>query len=260
MLRLPHVLIINPNTSEAVSANIAALAEDEAVGRAAVSVVTARFGAAYIGSRASVAIAAHAVIDSYSAWVAAKGIPDAVVVGCFGDPGLGALREIAPVPVVGFAEAALLEACRRPGRFLVATNGAAWVDMLEELVHLLRIEDHLAAVIELDAEHSDDRALGAKIGRAIRSTGASQLMLGGSGLIPRAVRISADLQVPLIDPHRLAIRQAVELAMATGEAGHTSTPQPSTTYRGLSVHLDTVLSGRPSGSAAIGSSGRNADR
>ncbi|TXN10683.1 Asp/Glu racemase, partial [Methylobacterium sp. WL122] len=97
-----RILVINPNTTEAVTERVV-----EHVRRIAPSATivpaTGRFGARYIASRASAAIAAHAALDAYAAFGAEC---DAVYLACFGDPGLLALREIAPVPVVGMAEAA----------------------------------------------------------------------------------------------------------------------------------------------------------
>ncbi len=246
MKQRPLILIINPNTSEAVTANIAALAEREAAGRAETVAITARFGAGYIGSRATVAIAGHAVIDAYCSWTSHHGLPEAVVVGCFGDPGLEALREIAPVPVVGFAEAAMLDASRQPGNFLVATSGAAWVRMLEELAHTLRIDGRVAAIVELDADNQDDAALGNILGREAERTSASRLILGGSGLIPRIASIRANLRVPLIDPHGFAVRKAIDLAMVAYGTSNSLRPQPRTTFRGISADLNAVLrGGRP---------------
>ena len=92
----------------------------------------ASFGAAYIGSRAGAAIAGHAVLDAYARHAESAGPPDAVVIACFGDPGLEALAEISGRPVVGFAEAGFRAAAALGGRFLVATNGAAWAEMLDD--------------------------------------------------------------------------------------------------------------------------------
>ena len=84
---------------------------------------TGRFGARYIASRAASAVAAHAALDAYAEHGAGA---DAVLIGCFGDPGLDALREVAPVPVLGLADAAGAEAMRIAPRFGVVTGGAAW--------------------------------------------------------------------------------------------------------------------------------------
>lgn len=58
-----------------------------------------------------------------------------MVLACFGDPGLAALKEVSPVPVVGMADASILQACAGIGnRFSIVTGGRRWQSMLEEFV------------------------------------------------------------------------------------------------------------------------------
>lgn len=121
-----HLLVINPNTSASISALLQSTVQAEAGARVRVRTVTARFGAPYIADEASYAVAAHAVLDAWAADLASGAPPaDAVLIGCFGDPGLLALREASPVPVTGLAEAAF-HAAARHGRYAVVTGGARW--------------------------------------------------------------------------------------------------------------------------------------
>ena len=136
------ILAINPNTTGAVSALV------ERHLHAAVPAIdwrmaTGRFGARYITSEASYAIAAHAAID---AWAEHEAGCDAVLLACFGDPGLYALRELSPVPVVGLAEAAMQAAAAEAPRFSIVTGGARWVPMLERLALTLGFAPKLAGV------------------------------------------------------------------------------------------------------------------
>jgi len=50
-----------------------------------------------------VAIAAHGVLDAFASATADGTRFDAVVVACFGDPGIDALKELTSVPVLSFA-------------------------------------------------------------------------------------------------------------------------------------------------------------
>ena len=93
--------------------------------------VSGAFGPRYIASRVGYAIAGHAAVDAFAN---DKGRKDAVVLACFGDPGLAALKEISPVPVVGMADASVLQACALGGRFSIVTGGERWQSMLEEFV------------------------------------------------------------------------------------------------------------------------------
>ena len=108
---LRRLLVINPNTSQNVSALVQAHAQTAAGPGVRVRTVTARFGAPYIACEASYAVAAHATLDAWAAALASDTTaPDAVLIGCFGDPGLLALRQTSAVPVTGLAEAAFAQA------------------------------------------------------------------------------------------------------------------------------------------------------
>ena len=128
-----HVLIINPNMRMELTA---ALVEQLTPFVAALGLdvigTTATFGNDYIASEASYVMAAHAVLDAWHLHVLQHGQPKAVLVACFGDPGVWALREMSSVPVIGLAEAAMKEA-RSIGPFGIVTGGAAWGPMLERL-------------------------------------------------------------------------------------------------------------------------------
>ena len=107
---MKQLLVINPNTSERVSALLQTHVQTAAGLHVQVRTVTARFGAPYIADEASYAVAAHAALDAWAAALAGPDpAPDAVLIGCFGDPGLMALRESSPAPVTGLAEAAFIE-------------------------------------------------------------------------------------------------------------------------------------------------------
>lgn len=67
-----------------------------------------------------------------------------MLLACFGDPGLDALREVAPIPVVGLADAAGEAAIRLGRRFGVVTGGAAWAPMLTEFYAARGLADRLA--------------------------------------------------------------------------------------------------------------------
>lgn len=122
---MKRILVINPNTSAHVTDMVLAscrLAHPELQWDGA----TGRLGAAYISSESAYAIAAHAALDAYATHFAGH---DAVLIACFGDPGLLAMREVAMAPVVGLAQASF-EAAARRGPFAVVTGGKAWGPML----------------------------------------------------------------------------------------------------------------------------------
>jgi Asp/Glu/hydantoin racemase len=136
---MPHVLLINPNTREALTAQLLDQLRAQGLGdKLPLHGITADFGADYIASESSYVVAAHAVLDAWQRHLWMHGRPAAVLVACFGDPGVWALRESAGVPVMGLAEAAMREADVM-GPFAIVTGGTAWGPMLERLARGLQL-------------------------------------------------------------------------------------------------------------------------
>lgn len=202
-----QLLVINPNTSPGVSALLQAHVQLAAGLHVSVRTVTARFGSSYIADEASYAVAAHATLDAWAQDLAtAPTPPDAVLIGCFGDPGLMALRESSPVPVTGLAEAAFIEAARH-GRYAIVTGGARWGPMLQRLAQALGQAQQLAGIhtvaptgAQLAADPVAARALLAQACRdTARQLGAQAVILGGAGLAGMAGAVQAEVPIPVID-------------------------------------------------------------
>lgn len=245
-----RLLLINPNTTAAMTDKVLAVARG-AVGRdTELIAVTGRFGAAYVASRAAYAIAAHAALD---AWAGAPGPFDAVVLACFGDPGLEALRELSTVPVVGMAEASIHAACQLGGRFGIVTGGERWAPMLREFVAGRGLSDRLSGVHTVaptgaDIARDPEGSLTVLASACALATdsGADVVILGGAGLAGLAARLTPRVSVPLIDGVVAAVTQAEALArlgVATARAGGFAAPAPVDSV-GLSPELAARLSAR----------------
>ncbi|WEK51603.1 MAG: aspartate/glutamate racemase family protein [Candidatus Kaistia colombiensis] len=236
----PHILVINPNTSPEVSASVQRLAADEAGDDATIEVVTAPFGARYISSRASFSIAGHAVLDAYANALATSRQPDATIVGCFGDPGIEGLREIAKAPVLGFAESGMLAAAAQPGNFVIATVGAAWRPIIEDLARRHGLAERLAGMAFIDRWTSDPATAAIEIEKSARALGAAQIIIGGTGLIPLMSRMPRNIALPVIDPHRHAVREAIRQARAHNPVAR-SAALPPAQFLGISPALASIL-------------------
>lgn len=205
MSALPmRLLVINPNTTAAVTQRLQQRIASVAGEAVHVEATTARFGAAYIADESSYAIGAHAALDAYTAHVEAGAKPDAIVLGCFGDPGVWALREASGVPVIGLAEAAMREAAE-VGRYSIVTGGAAWKPMLERLARSLQLDGLLAGVFTVAptaAQLAADPAMGqALLAEACRGAArdADAVIVGGAALAGMAAMLQGEVRVPLID-------------------------------------------------------------
>ncbi|MGR4868516.1 aspartate/glutamate racemase family protein [Variovorax sp. LARHSF232] len=214
---MPSLLVINPNTSSAVSALLQSHVQ-QTIGKAAeVRTLTARFGAAYIASEASYAVAQHAVLDAWAVALSKAPRPDAVLIGCFGDPGLFALREGAGVPVGSLAQAAFAAGAAH-GRFAVVTGGERWGPMLSRLAGALGHGHTLAGIhtvvpsgAELAADPQGARQLLAQACQdAAQRFDAQAVVLGGAGLAGIAADIEGALAVPLIDSVQAGAQWALQ--------------------------------------------------
>jgi allantoin racemase len=207
-------LVINPNTTTAVTDKVLAACRQAQPGLQWDG-ATARFGAAYIADEVSYATAAHAALDVLEAF---HGGHDAVLLACFGDPGLLALRERAPVPVVGLAQSSF-EAAARFGRFAVVTGGHAWAPMLDRFARAHRLDTNLVGIHTIDwsgAQIAADPAgaLDALVTAAQQGidAGADAILLGGAALTGLAPSLQPRLTAPVLDNVLLAA-QAVAAAL-----------------------------------------------
>ncbi len=259
-------LLLNPNTSPAVTARLLtyAQADLQARGRADVALqpCTATVGASYIATEASYALAAHGALDAWAQALAAHrsvggqvahlGVPaqatprpfDAILLGCFGDPGVWALREASGLPVVGLAEAAMVQAARH-GRFAIVTGGTAWAPMLQRLAAQLGLADALAAVhtvapsgAELAAQPEAALKLLGQAG-AQAAQGVDAVVLGGAGLAGMAAPLAHRLAVPLIDSASAGVAALLDEAPARWSAP--AAPGTPPVWTGLAQGLAQAL-------------------
>jgi allantoin racemase len=211
------LLLINPNTTASITDLVLKTAKRFAAKGTTLRAVTGAFGPRYIASRIGYAIAGHAAVDALANDTARK---DAVVLACFGDPGLAALKEVSRVPVVGMAEAAILQASAVGKRFSIVTGGARWKPMLEEFVAAQGMSARLASVRTVAPTGADiarnpkaAMALLAKgCAACVREDGADVVILGGAGLAGLAAKLRAAVDVPLLDCVACAISLAESLA------------------------------------------------
>jgi allantoin racemase len=214
------LLLINPNTSDSISALLRTHAQHAAGPNVKIAIRTARFGAPYISCEATYAVAGHATLDAWASAIASDQERfDSILIGCFGDPGLLALRQVSQLPVTGLAEAAFAAAAEK-GRFAIVTGGERWKAMLYRLAHNLGFADHLAGVhtvtatgAELAANPLAAQALLAQACIvAAQRFGARSVILGGAGLAGMAATIQPMVAVPVIDSVLAGVTHALRQA------------------------------------------------
>jgi allantoin racemase len=241
-----RLLLLNANASQSITDLVVAAARPLASPETELIGATGRFGPLYIGTRAAYAIASHAALDAYAAFGHGA---DAVVLACFGDPGIGALREVASAPVIGMAEAGCRAAASGGRRFAVVTGGARWIPMLTEYVGTLGLSSQLAGVYAVAPTGADIAAdpdgsiamLADGCCAAVTQFHADVVVLGGAGLAPIAPRVAAMLDFPVIDGLAAAIKAAEAAASAPDRSAfpdRLTEPLPAV---GLTSELNALL-------------------
>lgn len=149
--------------------------------------------------------------------------PDAVIVGCFGDPGLAALREALECPVVGPFEAALHLGAQLGHRVGVVTVLDSVVPVLDRLARAMGEDRNYAGsaavninVLDLRAHAGTLAGTIAEAGRAlVRDRRADVLVLGcmSMAFLGMAEAVGERCGVPLLNPARAALKTAEALAV-----------------------------------------------
>ncbi|MFN8565398.1 MAG: aspartate/glutamate racemase family protein [Anaerolineae bacterium] len=143
---------------------------------------------------------------------------DAIILGCYGDPGLDALRELLTIPVIGPGEATALMAASLGHRFSIITITDSVIASTERQIRNVGVGEKLASVRVvgipvLELHHDRDRAIEATIeqGRkAIEQDRADALIVGcmTMGFLEIAEAAGAELGVPCLNPARVGLKFA----------------------------------------------------
>ena len=241
------ILIINPNTTNAITDRIGAVAASLYPNQS-FRCATGRFGARYISSRSAYAVAAHAALDAY----AEHGHEvRSILLACFGDPGLLAIREIAQVPVIGLAEHVCQVAKSTFGRFVIVTGGERWVPMLWEFLALVGLENNCAGIRTVrrtggEIAADPNGAMGELLTAcksAVDIDGADVIILGGAGLVGLADKLSKLVSKPVLCSVKIGIEgvvQASQVPFKKPLSGDFSMP-PAVKAVGLGIQLTKIL-------------------
>ena len=206
-----RVLLVNPNTTAAVTDTMLAEARRSAAPGTDIVAVSARFGVSYVENRIEAAIASHAVVEA----LAEHGEDcDGAIVAAFGDPGLWAAKELMRVPVVGISEAAFLTASMLGGRYSIVCLTERLAVWYRECAREHGVDRRLASVRSLDVAPADistakeqaREQLLAQCARAVEDDAAEVIVLGGGPIAGLARELRDRLPVPIVDGVSCAVR------------------------------------------------------
>ncbi|MBF8222512.1 aspartate/glutamate racemase family protein [Halomonas sp. 328] len=215
-----RLLLLNGNSNAAMTAVMADRARHWLGESVTVIEETAEEGVPYIGSRRDCALTAASTVSRVEARLARSGVEvEAILLACFGEPGLDAVREISPVPVLGMLEASVLSALQLGERFAIITPGARWPRMIEERLHALGVSHHCLEIVPVVI---DDLALPAqrdeartRVAEALAGLEArcspSVVIIGGAAFAGLARELSAPEGGRLLDAFDAALAQSLAL-------------------------------------------------
>lgn len=229
---MPAALVINPNTSWDMTEGIRITAERVFQSPWKFTVVNAPAGPESLESWRDYQLAGAAVMPLLEE---NRGV-DGIVLGCFGDPGLYALKEISPVPVIGIAEASISMALLLGGKFGILAAMTRAVTLMDSMVHTYGLDDRYAGTVPLDMrvlnleeDHQGTLAVLERASLELVKRGADVLLLGCAGLTGFTADLTQRVPVALIDPVEAGCRMlktTVEMGLNTSHLGLYRRPAP----------------------------------
>jgi len=236
-----RILVVNPNTTAAMTEKIGRAARAVAASGTELIVVNPADGPASIEGYYDEAFSVPGLLAEITKGDA-LGV-SAHIIACFDDTGVEAARSVAFAPVIGIGEAAFHLASMLGHRFSVVTTLSRSIAAIEN--NLLkyglagrcgRVRACELPVLSLDDPASDAAArIGAEIELAKREDRAEVIVLGCAGMADLAARLSESHGLPVIDGVASAVKLAESfgaLGLKTSKIGAYALPRPKA-YRGM---------------------------
>lgn len=213
MTRRARILVINPNSNEAVTEGLrqalVPLAFTEGPEIICETLREGPFGIETQEHAESVTIPLRRRVE------VAEGV-DAFVIACYSDPGLHVAREGTSSPVFGIAESGVLTALTRADRFGVIAIKSRSIPRHIRYLRQMGLMDRLAGERALEisvaesasGEHTLDRMI--EIGRELKERdGAGAIVMGCAGMARHRAPLEKALGIPVIDPTQAAVAMAI---------------------------------------------------
>lgn len=213
-----RILLINPNSTESMTEKAAKAASLVARPDTEIVPVTSKNGPPSIEGFLDVAMCQSELVKEA---LNHKDV-DAVIVGCFDDTGLDALRCVFDVPVIGIGEAAYHAASLVSHRFSVVTTLSRSVAGISDNLNNYGLAARCAKVRATDIpvlklEENDPESINlirAEIAAALNEDKAEAIVLGCAGMADLMAQLSKEFNIPVIDGVACAVGFAEGLVSA----------------------------------------------
>ena len=230
------IWVINPNTTQAMTARIEACARAVAHS-GVVAGITSEIGPESIESHYDEALSVPGVLSAIRRGEC-EGV-DGYVIACFGDPGLEAARELAAGPVIGIAEASMHTASHLGTGFSVVTTLERTIGQARNLTERYGMQRFCRGihaceipVLDLDTDPDARKLVTEACRDALEADRSDVLVLGCAGMADMCRAISAELGVPVVDgvaAATLTVQSLLAMGLGTSKRGEYATP-PTKAY------------------------------
>lgn len=226
-----RLLVVNPNTTRSMTETIGAAACRAASPGTEIVALNPDSGPPSIQGYYDEARSLAGLLDT----VERNPGFDGIVLACFDDSGLDALRCLTAAPVLGIGEAAFHAASLLAGRFSVVTTLSRSVPAIEHNLvryglasRCGRVRASEVPVLELERGDPATRArIAAEIAAAIEDDGAEAIVLGCAGMTDLAASLSTEFGLPVLDGVVCAVglcETLARLGLTTSKIGGYSPP------------------------------------
>jgi Asp/Glu/hydantoin racemase len=209
-----RILVINPNSTEAVTRGIGEAVEPLRIpGGPGIDCVTLKEGPPGIETQQHVDSVVSPLLSliqrnekQYAAFV----------IACYSDPGLHSLREATRKPVLGISECGILTALTLGHRFGVIAILQQSIPRHLRYVGAMGVSDRLAAelpvgipVVELSDEKKTFGRM-VEVGKALRQDhGADVVVMGCAGMARYRKPLQDEIGIPVVEPTQAAVAMAI---------------------------------------------------
>ncbi len=242
-----RILLVNPNTSLAVTDTITAAARGAAAPGTEIIPATARFGARLIGTRTESAIADHATLELLAQY--APGC-DAAVIGASFDNAVHAAREMLAIPVIGMTEAALHVSGLVGGAFGVVLVNARVAPLVREQINAGGFAARFVgarvvpgSVVEVFKRPDTMADQIASAAHSLVQDGAEVIVLIGAIMGGMPARVQPRVPVPVIEGLSCAVTLAEALVRLNLPRARTGSyaPLPASEQTGIDPALASLF-------------------
>ncbi|HEV2152859.1 aspartate/glutamate racemase family protein [Bradyrhizobium sp.] len=214
-----RILLINPNSNEATTAMMVAIASSAAADGFDIVGATATRAPTMIVSAEALEAAAPEVEQIA---LAHQDSCDGFIVSAFGDPGLAGIKAAMTLPAVGIGESAMREAAANGRRFGVATTTPLLKAKIDALPDTLGLRSRYTGTRFAGGDPQElmrdparlREALAGAVEACIAQDGAEAVIIGGGPLGEAARELRPLFTVPVIAPIPSAVARIIRLVTA----------------------------------------------